>query len=606
MPKANFFIIGAGRSGTTTIYYWLKQHPEIYMSPVKEPSFFAFEGKDRRSYGPNVGLPPRNIISDSKDYWALFDGVKKEKVIGEASVVYLMKEEIAERIKRYAPKAKLIAILRNPVDRQYSRFLGHVQDGSETRSFEEMVQAEKGSAIALGKKQKGYLGRGFYYDRLKHYFEIFGQAQMRVYLYEDLENKPLELMQDICRFLGVDDSFVPSMSVRHAKTGAPKNKALHGLLKETFKFKKTVSKHMPFVFPYLRRVAIRIKNKNLTKPSIPKETRKQLIEIYREDILKLQELIKRDLSKWLGGSRGSLRAKERRIPICYVVGSGRSGSTLLGMLLDTHPDLMTVGEIINIGNWLKYDDVCSCGQPISNCQIWKGLKGSISTFMQQQAAEGLPSKPRAFLPWLKLSRREVESARFDAEVFSVAREASRKKLLVDISKSPYRLLELERSGLFDIKVIHLVRDGRGCLHSYLKPTKVPIKRIKRKIKKRGKRPLRFLFRWASSNIFSWWLGLTHFRKKYVRIRYEDICSNPQQALDFLFQFLGQRPASGCFKQIADAKHHLIGGNRMRFSNLEQITLDDQWKTKSPTKYKIIFALFAGWVNLLIRTKKPWL
>jgi len=289
-----------------------------------------------------------------------------------------------------------------------------------------------------------------------------------------------------------------------------------------------------------------------------------------------------------------------------VVGTGRSGTTLLGMLLNSHPDIMTVGEMVNAEEWLRHDDLCSCGQAISNCQIWKGLKGSMGILIPKQIRGSLSVTPRAFLPWLKPSRKEVEAGRFDAKAFSVAKEASKAKILVDISKSPYRLLSLERSGLFDIKVIHLIRDARGCLYSYLKQREVPIERIKRKIEQRRKRSSKFLFRWAFNNIFGCLLGLTYFRKSYVRIRYEDICYNPQQVLDSLFRFLGQRSARDCFMQIADVNHHLIGGNRMRFSKLGQISLDDGWKTKLSTKHKIIFALFAGWANILIRTKKPWL
>jgi len=299
MPLPNFIIIGAGRSGTTSLYHYLKQHPEIYMSPVKEPSFFAPEKEDGGLYIPEIGRSPRNIVSDMEDYQALFAGVKNEKAIGEASVAYLMRPRAAEKIKKHIPKAKLIAILRNPADRQYSWFLAKLSRGLETRSFSEMVEMEKESAVALGASHQGYLGKSFYYARLKHYFKLFSQSQIRVYLYQDLQDKPLALVQDIYRFLEVDDNFVPDMSIKYAKTGVPKDSLSGGLLRKRHVLRKFVLKHIPFVFPYISAFAIKLKNRHLVKPSLSSEIRKQLIEIYREDILKLQELIQRDLSKWL-------------------------------------------------------------------------------------------------------------------------------------------------------------------------------------------------------------------------------------------------------------------------------------------------------------------
>ncbi|MGQ4646866.1 sulfotransferase domain-containing protein [Lyngbya aestuarii] len=112
MTMPNFFVIGAMKAGTTTIHNYLKQHPQIYMSSIKEPDFFCYDGQ-------------RNCaITNLEDYRALFQGVSDEIAIGESSTTYLELPQItAERIKSDVPNAKLIAILRNPVDSVYSIYL---------------------------------------------------------------------------------------------------------------------------------------------------------------------------------------------------------------------------------------------------------------------------------------------------------------------------------------------------------------------------------------------------------------------------------------------------------------------------------------------------
>ena len=149
MPWPNFFIIGAAKSGTTSLYHYLKQHPQIYMSPVKEPRFFAFHGEtleiDRYDQLSRADL--RLILADSitkpSDYLALFNGVKDEKAIGEASPLYLQIPQVAARIHQFIPHAKLLAVLRNPIDRTYSQFLMHSRNGlAPSKDFLQTIALE--------------------------------------------------------------------------------------------------------------------------------------------------------------------------------------------------------------------------------------------------------------------------------------------------------------------------------------------------------------------------------------------------------------------------------------------------------------------------------
>jgi hypothetical protein len=287
----NFLIIGAMKSGTTALYYYLEQHPEVYMSPVKEPNFFASQGQDNAA----------DAITHIGTYQDLFRGVSGEKAIGEASHSYLYEPGAVSEIRRYIPEAKLIAILRNPIDRAYSHFLHRVRDGTEPLDDFAQALQEDQVGVHKGRTFQDYIGRGLYYSQLKRYFGTFPREQLRVYLYEDLSGAPISTVQDAFRFLKVDDSFVPDMSLRRNVSGYPKYKTLDRLLRSQGRFKSAVKIYSPARLRWrLSKAFDDLKTRNLVEPPpVQSEVRRQLIRVYREDILRVQELIHRDLSEWL-------------------------------------------------------------------------------------------------------------------------------------------------------------------------------------------------------------------------------------------------------------------------------------------------------------------
>lgn len=131
MTLPNFLVIGAHKAGTTALYNYLKQHPQVYMSPAKEPRFFALEGKNLKFLGPKKDPGNRCRFTTLEAYRELFQGVSSEVAIGEASTLYLYSQEAPKRIQHYIPDAKLIAILRNPIKRAYSNFVHAMQDDRE-------------------------------------------------------------------------------------------------------------------------------------------------------------------------------------------------------------------------------------------------------------------------------------------------------------------------------------------------------------------------------------------------------------------------------------------------------------------------------------------
>jgi hypothetical protein len=297
MTMPNFLIIGAMKAGTTALYTYLEQHPQIYMSPVKEPNFFAFEGEKMNFRAPQdqKGINLTSVV-DLGAYRALFCGVTNEKAIGEASHWYLYSPKAPGRIRHHVPEVKLIVVLRDPVERAYSQFLHFVRDGQEPLTdFARALQEER-TRIRNNWAFGRYASRGFYHAQLMRYFDAFDRSQIKIYLYEDFRDDPNGVLRDTFRFLGVDEAFVPEMSVRPNVSGVPNNRALHVLLTKPERIKAILRPHLS---PRLLRFASDLRDRNLAKPQLAREVRRQMVETYREDILKLQELIDRDLSNWL-------------------------------------------------------------------------------------------------------------------------------------------------------------------------------------------------------------------------------------------------------------------------------------------------------------------
>lgn len=294
MVMPNFLIIGAAKAGTTAISSYLNQHPQIYMSPVKEPHFFSWMGTSIEFQGPGDRTAHEASILDLNVYENLFQDISDEIAIGEASTSYLYIPEAAPRIKHYIPEVKLIAILRNPVDRAHASFLHLIRDGHETLlDFSEALKAEASRIQDNWMPLWHYKQRGFYYSQLRRYYDLFPAEQIRVYLYDDLSQNVNHLLTDLFQFLGVDDTFSPDMTSRPNASGIPKNKLLHSFLSKNNPVKSILR---PLIPAQTRQT---IRKNNLEKPTISAEIRAELIDQYRDDILQLQALIERDLSAWL-------------------------------------------------------------------------------------------------------------------------------------------------------------------------------------------------------------------------------------------------------------------------------------------------------------------
>ena len=303
----NFFVIGAQKAGTTSLYHYLAQHPQVYMSPVKEPCFFNYEiDPAGRVVQSGFGNPDQKgcRFSDVSGYRELFRGANSATVIGEASPPYIYVPGTAERIEKYAPGSKVVAILRNPADRAYSAYLHAVRIGKEPLGdFSRALLEEEERVRSNWHYTYHYRSRGYYYDQLARYFKVFGRDRVGVWLYEDLRSNPVGVAQDIFGFLNVDDAFAPDTNSKHNPSGVPKGRiarvAIRTMDNTAAAFLETFTSASR-IYPFLSRMRQRVQRQMVAKPPpLDPKLRVDLTRGYREDILKLQELIGRDLSAWL-------------------------------------------------------------------------------------------------------------------------------------------------------------------------------------------------------------------------------------------------------------------------------------------------------------------
>jgi hypothetical protein len=287
----NFFIVGAQKAGTTSLYHYLDQHPQVFMSPRKEPHYF--EGMHQEFRRPGRRNAP---VSDPAEYQALFEGASGESAIGEASASYLYSPRAPGLIKSSVPHARIIAVLRHPADRAYSNYLHCVQVGREPLgSFAEALQAEQSRMRDKWGPLWYYKHKGFYHAQVKRYFDTFGRERVGVWLYEDLRNHTPRTLGEVFRFLGVDENFVPDASIEHNPSGVPRTGKLYPRV-------RALTARNPVLVERILPARLRgfLKSRILVKPPpFPPELREDLTRSYEKDILRLQELINRDLSAWI-------------------------------------------------------------------------------------------------------------------------------------------------------------------------------------------------------------------------------------------------------------------------------------------------------------------
>lgn len=301
----NFLIIGAMKAGTTSLYNYLRMHPDIYMCPEKEPHFFSVDS---------------NWAKGNDWYESLFRGRKKQKAIGDASVTYMRYPQfphVPARIHQTLPDAKLICILRNPVARVYSHYLHLYREGLEERSLESALAAQRG--LLPGRleipplvdlpghdsaaKVNEYIAFSLYWRQIQHYLQYFPPEQLLVVLFEEMVENPLVALKRVYNFLEIDDSFEPKQMNQAFNKTADKltDRKWFGKIKEIPSIKQFY-----YRLPLETRMAIGTQTKKALKHllwyerEIKGEIDKGYVaqrfgNVFKEDALQLSEFLGRDM-----------------------------------------------------------------------------------------------------------------------------------------------------------------------------------------------------------------------------------------------------------------------------------------------------------------------
>ena len=273
----NFFIVGAPRSGTTSLYFYLRDVPGIYMSPVKEPNYFApdlytrYRGKPILAFG--------KYFCNRAKYLELFKNVKDEVAVGEASASYLSDYETPGRIKEAVPGARIIVILRDPVERAYSHYLLDVRAGWQRASFEEAARTDF------------YLQPTFYAKHLRRYLDVFHSDHVKILIFEELVQDPRKAVSEVLQFLGVNAEPPAIVGEAYNVFTIPRWPFVGRFLQS-----RPVRITMRLLPPRIRlTMRQRVLYRQASKPVMPEKARRFLEDAFRSDVQRLEQILGRSL-----------------------------------------------------------------------------------------------------------------------------------------------------------------------------------------------------------------------------------------------------------------------------------------------------------------------
>ena len=299
----DFFIVGAAKSGTTSLHSYLNEHPEVFMPPRKETWFFSFVDNPPRFVSPNyLG----GTITRIEDYVEYYSKASSNQILGDASPSYLYTHDTSIRsMKRIYEndeawrRLRFIILLRNPVERAWSQYWMFKRKSQEPLEFEDAIRPE-----VIEERIRSnwnffydYIGFGRYNNQVKAYLDSFGAENVKVILFDELKGRTLGVCRDVFRFLGVGESVQPHIEQVYNMSGKPKSELFARLLLSRNILKRMLSR---IISRERRNKILRFFGRHfLERVEMSAQTRRKLIEIYSDDVVRLQDLIQKDLSAWL-------------------------------------------------------------------------------------------------------------------------------------------------------------------------------------------------------------------------------------------------------------------------------------------------------------------
>lgn len=282
MALPNFMLIGAPKAGTTSLWHYISQHPDVFTN-VKEPGYFWTH-------------KPARKVQTLEEYERLFEGSEGFTAVGEGSPTYLSDPNAPARIRELIPDVRLIAILREPCERAFSEFtFQRLRSAEPEETFLAAVEADAERHPGFG-----YVHTGLYHQHLSRYLEHFDTDRLEVVFNEDLKSDRDAVVAEVFRFLGVDPDQPVDTELELTASGKPKVRALHWLLGRNNPIRRAL---VPLLPERLTRAARRVRNANLDRQVLSDADRAELLPRFRDDIQRLQDLLGRDLSHWLDPQR---------------------------------------------------------------------------------------------------------------------------------------------------------------------------------------------------------------------------------------------------------------------------------------------------------------
>ena len=268
--KPNLFIVGHTRSGTTSLKYYLEQHPDVFMVHNKK-GYFGFE----------------TDYNSEDEYLKQFSKVKNQTVIAEKCTDYLICPETAKRLKFFNPESKIIIMLRNPVEQSYSLHRYLLNETIETfKNFSDALDAENFRKTEINSKKYShhlfYREQMCYSKMIKRYFDHFDKKNIFIIIFDDFKKNPLEIFKNICIFLEIDHNFIPKIEIKNVSR-AYRSKFIQIIFKRTPDFLKNILRYIP----YSREIFIRI---NFPEKSIPKMNTSLKMQLQKEILGEMQSL----------------------------------------------------------------------------------------------------------------------------------------------------------------------------------------------------------------------------------------------------------------------------------------------------------------------------
>ena len=275
----NFFIVGTPKSGTTSLFHYLQEHPEVFLPELKEPHFFSCPEVKNTYY-------KTKIVDSKEEYLDLYQETESFKAVGDLSSSYLFNKESPKRIHQFNPHAKIIIVLRNPVDRALSHYLMDVNLGYINVPLLEVINNKD----TFKQHYQEYIELGFYEQQIRAYTKQFPDSQIKVVLSDTLYANTAETLKDIYSFINVSTTFITDFETVHNSYTVPRFKALKSLV-QSDGLKKMIPSGLKSGLKSL------IYKTNAEKPKL--EVEKNLLrEIYKKSIVETETLINQDLSSW--------------------------------------------------------------------------------------------------------------------------------------------------------------------------------------------------------------------------------------------------------------------------------------------------------------------